>query len=341
MRVVIVGATGNLGTAVLRRLAQEPTPIQVVGLARRLPDPGAGPPYDRVSWTQADIAATDATERLTTAFKDADAVIHLAWAIAPSHRVHEQERVNVAGTRAVVDAMRAAAVPHLVYASSVGAYAPGPDDRHPVDESWPTTGMAGSAYSQHKATVERMLDEDGTVPGGPLVTRMRPALTFQRDMGSEVKRYFLGRLVPASLLRLPVPVVPLPKQWRVQVAHADDVADAFVRALVRRADGAFNVAGEPVLTPSDLALLLRGRHVDVPAALLREAASLTWHARLQPTSPGWVEMAAQSPVMDTTRVRRELDWSPRHDARSTFRELMRGIAESAGTESPALRRRDR
>ena len=47
-------------------------------------------------------------------------------------------------------------MPALVYASSVGAYAPGPKDRR-VPETWPTTGVESSFYSRDKAAVERLL----------------------------------------------------------------------------------------------------------------------------------------------------------------------------------------
>ena len=48
----------------------------------------------------------------------------------------------------------------------------------------------------------------------------------------------------------------------------------------------------------------------VPAPLLRAGADLTWKLRLQPTPKGWVDMGLGVPVMDTTRVRRELGWRP-------------------------------
>jgi UDP-glucose 4-epimerase len=337
MRVVVVGATGNAGTALLRRLDGEPEISDVVGIARRIPGPRAGHPYTIASWRSIDIAADDAREQLSRAFAGADAVVSLAWAIAPSHRTNQLERINVAGNRAVIDAVKAAQVPHYVYASSIGTYAPGPPDHHPVDESWPTTGVKGADYSEQKALVERMLDAEETLPGAPLITRIRSALIFQRDAGSEIHRYFLGYLFPAAFLRYPIPVLPVPNDWRVQVVHADDEADAYARVLLRRVGGAFNLATEPVLTPEDLARLLRGRLINVPTALLHEGARLTWHARLQPTSHGWIEMAAKVPVLDSSRARTELGWIPGRDARATFRELMRGIADHAGTGSPVLR----
>ena len=56
------------------------------------------------------------------------------------------------------EAAAAAGVSALVHASSVGAYAPGPDVRRRVDESWPTDGIPSSFYARHKAQAERALD---------------------------------------------------------------------------------------------------------------------------------------------------------------------------------------
>jgi hypothetical protein len=78
------------------------------------------------------------------------------------------------------------------------------------------------------------------------------------------------------------------------------------------ARGAFNIAADPVLDGDALARALRARTVPVPPGALRAAASITWRARLQPTSPGWLDMALAVPLMDTTRAREHLAWTPRH-----------------------------
>jgi UDP-glucose 4-epimerase len=143
MRVVVTGATGNVGVAVVRALAGAPQVNTVVGLARRTPDrqePG-------VEWVACDIVTDD----LSAAFRGADAVVHLAWLIQPSRDLRRLWQVNVEGTVRVLDAVERAGVPSLVYASSVGAYSPGHPDGTPVDESWPTHGIATSAYSREKA----------------------------------------------------------------------------------------------------------------------------------------------------------------------------------------------
>lgn len=336
MRIAITGATGNAGTALLRRLRDEPD-LQVTGFARRPPLPGAGPPYDGVDWHAVDLGEAAASERLSTWLRGVDAVVHLAWQIQPSHRRDRLRRTNVTGTRHLLDAMRAAGVTKLVYASSVGAYAPGPKDRF-VDESWPATGIEGSSYSVDKADVEAVLDEAERNDSRLRVTRLRKALVFQHDAGAEITRYFLGPLVPVRLLRAGrLPLVPANGRLRAQAVHADDVAEAYLRAVGSDATGAFNVAADPPLDGPVVAAEFGGRPVAVPIPALRALAALTWRGRLQPTEPGWLDLAAAAPLMDCSRARDVLGWSPRHDARAALRQLVAGIAGGAGTASPPMR----
>jgi nucleoside-diphosphate-sugar epimerase len=335
MRIVIVGATGNAGTALLRRLRREPD-LDLAGVVRRPPAPTAGPPYDGVEWHAQDIGAPDAAARLGEVFAGAAAVVHLAWQIQPSHDRAVLRRTNVGGSHAVIDGVVRAGVPALVYASSVGAYAPGPKDRL-VDEGWPVTGVPESSYSRDKAAVEALLDRAEADHPGLRVVRIRPGLNFQRDVGTEISRYFLGPLAPVRLLRYGrLPLVPRNDRLRMQAVHTDDVAEAYARALLGDARGPFNVAADPVLTPELVASRFHGRTVPVPAGLLRVAADLTWRARLQPVDRGWVELALKAPLMACDRAARELGWRPSVDAVTALRELLAGMATRAHTGSPPL-----
>lgn len=336
MRIAVTGATGNVGTALLRRLDQEPN-IQVVGIARRPPPSAAGKPYAAVEWHEADLGDAERVHDIAQWLAHADAVVHLAWQIQPSHRRGRLRRTNVQGTRHLLQAMRRADVTKLVYASSVGAYAPGPKDRY-VDESWPVTGVPRSTYSIDKATVEAILDNAENDNPALRVTRLRKALVFQRDAGAEITRYFLGPLAPVSLLRRGrLPAVPSNERLRAQVVHADDAAEAYLCALRADVTGAFNIATEPVLDGKLLAEELHGRPVPMPLPAMRALAGAAWRARLQPTEPGWLDLAAAAPLMDTARAREQLGWQPRRDGRETLHELLDGIAAQAGTASPAMR----
>lgn len=329
MRVVVFGATGNVGTSVvgaLRRGGVE----DVVGVARRVPGSGTL----GIEWQSADIARDD----LTTVLADADVAVHLAWALHPTHDPGRLHEVNVVGSARLLDAVAAAGVGALVYASSIGAYSPGPKDR-PVDEGWPTDGIPTSLYSRQKAYVERLLDRFELANPDVRVVRLRPGLILKAEAGAEIHRLFLGRLFPRRLLAAGrVPVVPDIAGLVLQAVHADDAAEAYRLAVAGRARGAFNIAAEPALTPTTLAKALGAWAVPVPAGLVRAAARLTWSLRLQPTDPGWIDMALEVPRLDVTRARTELGWTPTRTSIEAVRELLEGMGSGRDFPTPALQR---
>ena len=328
MRVVVTGASGNVGTSLLRALATDELVQSVVGIARRRPRAR----FPKTSWVQADVSRDDLEPHL----RGADAVVHLAWLIQPSRDEATLRATNVDGSARVFGATARAGVPRLVYASSVGAYSPGPKDRA-VDESWPTNGIASSFYARHKAEVERILDGfEGDHPD-LRVARLRPALCFKREAAAGIRRLFAGPLLPGFLMRPElIPVVPDIARLRFQAVHSDDVGEAYRLALTRDARGAFNIAAPPVLDPPELGRLLGARPVPVRARVLRTVMAATWRLRLQPTPEGWMDMALAVPLMDVTRARRELGWAPRAGAGEALLDLLRGLRESAGVETPPL-----
>src|SRR3954470_5455415 len=307
MRVVVVGASGNVGTSVLHALARDPAVDSVLGVARRLPAMS----FPKTDWAAADVRC----DPLEPLFTGADVVIHLAWLIQPSRRESITRAVNVEGSSRVFAACGRAGVGALVYASSVGAYSFGPKDRL-VDESWPTGGVPTSFYSRHKAEVERLLDRFSRDFRSVRVVRLRPGLIFKREAASEIRRYFAGPFVPSPLVRPGlIPVVPSVERLRFQAVHSLDVGEAYRLAVVRsEARGAYNVAADPVLDPDRLGELLSARPVSVPPRALRRAADLTWRMRLQPAPVGWVDMALGAPLLSTARARDELGWTPRRAA---------------------------
>jgi nucleoside-diphosphate-sugar epimerase len=277
MRIVVTGASGNVGTAVVRTLVAHDMVDAVVGICRR--------PHDwrpaKTTWVNLDVSTDDLGPALT----GADVVVHLAWLFQPTHDPNVTWQNNVVGTQRVLAAVAAAEVPAVVVASSVGAYSPR-SSLDPVDESWPTMGYAGAAYSREKSYVERMLDHHEALHPDRRVVRMRPAFIFQRSAALEQRRLFVGPLVPHGLLvhgRLPV--VPLPRSLHLQALQADDVAAAYAEAALRPVHGAFNL-GTDVLDPRGIASALGSRWVPLPAGVLNGAVTVGFHLYAVPASPG-------------------------------------------------------
>ena len=331
MRVAVVGATGNVGTSVLHALAGDDQVDSIVGIARRRPAIA----WPKTTWAAVDIAEDD--DELERHFRGADCVVHLGWLIQPSRDEATLYATNVDGSQRVFNATVRAGVPSLVYASSVGAYSPGPKDRA-VDESWATDGVRTSFYSRHKAAVERLLDSLEREHPSLRVVRLRPGLIFKREAATGVRRLFGGPFIPSPLVRRSlIPVVPRVNRLRFQAVHSLDVGDAYRRAVVNEAArGAYNVAAEPVLDPDELGRLLGARPVPVPEAALRVAADLTWRLRLQPSPKGWVDMALGVPIMSTRRIRDELGWAETRTSGQALLELLDGMRDGSGVDTPPL-----
>lgn len=328
MRVVVVGGTGNVGSAVVRALSNDDRVDEIVALARRVPTLGLA----KVRWRAADVV----TSELRPIFDAADAVIHLAWAIQPSHDEAALEAVNIDGSKRVFQAAAEAEVPSLIYASSVGAYSKGPKDRA-VEESWPTEGIGSLFYSRHKAAVERYLDAFEVRNPEIRVVRLRPGLIFSREAAVGIRRLFLGPLFPGWLAgRARIPIVPDLEALRFQAVHTADVAEAYRLAMHAEVGGAFNIAADPVLDPEELARVLSARRVRVPPQALRAAADLSWRLHLQPAPPGWLDLGLSVPIMSTARARELLRWKPSRPATEALVDLLAGLRSPEGFPTPPL-----
>jgi UDP-glucose 4-epimerase len=328
MRVVVVGATGNIGTSVLRSLENEEQVESILGIARRRP----ALRVPKTEWAEADIVTDD----LIPHFRGADAVVLLAWLIQPSRDRNKLWMTNVEGSTRVIRAVKEAGVPALLYASSVGTYSPGPKDRR-VDESWPTGGTPTSYYARHKAEVERRLNSFEREAPEVRVVRMRQALVFKREAATGIRRLFAGPLLPSILARPSlINLIPEIESLRGQVVHSYDVGEAYRLALTREVRGAFNLAAEPVLDAHEVGRILNARPVPMPARLARTGADLSWRLHLQPVSAGWFDMALNVPIMDTTRARTELGWTPERSADEALLDLLEGLRTGAGLDTPPL-----
>ena len=328
MRVVVTGASGNVGTALLERLSSDENVESIVGVARRTHSWGPG----KVTWKRADVAEDDLQET----FRGADAVVHLAWLFQPTRHPGRTWQANVVGTQRVLDAVSRADVPALVVASSVGAYSPRAN-LETVDESWPTLGCATAAYSREKAFVERMLDAHEARYPHRRVVRMRPAFIFQRSSADQQRRLFLGPFTPrAALQRGRLPVLPLPRGLHLQALHSSDAADAYARAVTQQVEGAFNLTTEGFLDGTALAEVIGTRKVDVPVKAVRAALAAAYLAHAVPASPGLFDLAMSVPMMSAERARTELGWQPQFDARASVAAFLEGTERDDDGPTPPL-----
>ncbi|RRQ28601.1 NAD-dependent epimerase/dehydratase family protein [Rhodococcus sp. Eu-32] len=333
MRVAITGATGNVGTTLLRRLAGED--VDVVGIARRRP-PDTDP-YAGVQWHEIDLADADAENRLVPILTGVDAVIHLAIGFQPMRERDYLRRTNVGGTEAVANAVGRAEVGRLIHMSSSGVYSPGAYGRR-VDETWPRDGVPSSTYSVDKAAAEQVLDRFETRATGTTVVRLRPGLIGQYAFGSALLRYSLPDLVPSWVVDR-VPVLPMDRSITIPAVSTSDVADAILAALTCPRSDAFNLSAPTPVRTADFEATLSAHAIPVPRVAMRAVAAATFTTRLQSVHPGWIDLAYETPLLDTRHAETVLKWAPTLDGPEVLAETIRGMRQGAAASSPPLRAR--
>jgi len=318
--VAVTGPTGDIGISAVSALEQHPEVERVVGMARRPFDPAAHG-WTKAEYRQGDILDRDAVDALVA---DADIVVHLAFIIMGSR--DESARVNLAGTRNVFEATVASArARRLVYTSSVAAYGYHSDNPVPITEEVPPRGSPEHYYSEQKAACEAALAEitAGTplevyvlrpcIVAGPKAPALAEAMPWNR-LPDAVRKVF--QAVPLLKPPFPDPGTPL------QLVHHDDVASAIALAATTSAPpGAYNLAGDGLLSMSDVGNALGARPLRIPRIAMTATSELLARLPFVPSALEWLHAGRTSVVMDTGKARSQLGWTPKYSAAETLSEL--------------------
>ena len=330
LTVAVTGPTGEIGLPLLEELERDGRVGAVRGMARRPFDP-AGEGWKKVAYRRGDILDRASLDEL---FAGADVAVHLAFAIFGGRE--ETRRVNLEGSRNVFEAAVEAGVERLVYASSVAAYGFHPDNPQPLTEDVPTRGSESFYYSAQKAELEAMLDDvlagsgvDAHVFRPCIVAGPRATLLIEKVVDGAR----LGDPLPVlrrGLGRLPLPRPLLPDGGApIQLVHHDDVARAMAAAIAGEgAPGAYNLAGEGEIVIGDVARALGWHTVPLPGAAVALGTRLASRfGRLSPQLE-WATALRTPVLMDTSKARRELGWTPRFDAAETLIQTAVSARES-------------
>jgi nucleoside-diphosphate-sugar epimerase len=112
----------------------------------------------------------------------------------------------------------------------------------------------------------------------------------------------------------------------LQLVHHDDVAEAIALAATAPAPpGAYNLAGDGVVTVSEVAKALGGRPVRVPAVAASAASAAIARVPFVPSVLEWLHIARTSVVMDTTKAKTQLGWRPVHSSAETLAALASAV----------------
>ena len=332
LTVAVTGPTGTFGFGLIPLLQADERIARIIGIARRPFDPA------EYGWTKLEYRRGDVRDpaALREAFEAADVVVHLAFLITGAAPADELRAVNVEGTLNAFRAAAAAGARRFVYASSVAAYGFHPDNPVGMTEDWPVRPAARLFYAKEKAELEHLLQAEATKSqtAAPALYLLRPPIVLgPHALGA--KDLLPGPLAPLGrglarlatragqaaragrIPRFPVLVPSMP----FQCVHEDDLGDAFLRCIVAAGPpGAYNVAADGILTSADVAREYGLRPLPLPAGPIQLAARTIAALPFLPPAAQWVEAASHPAIMDTTKAKNELGWTPRRTALEALRD---------------------
>jgi nucleoside-diphosphate-sugar epimerase len=325
LTVAVTGPTGTFGAGLVPLLQDDDRVARVVGIARRPFDPAARG-WTKMEYRQGDVRDPEA---LAEAFRGVDVVVHLAFLVTGNAPRATARAINVDGTLNVFRAAAAAGARRFVYASSVAAYGFAADVPDPVDEEWPVRPAARLFYAQEKAELEELLATQAVGAPDMALYLLRPPVVVGPNVvgGKDVlpgPLAPLGRALFGRPRRLPVPVPLAVPRLRLQLVHEDDVGLALQLCVVAAGPpGAYNVAGDGVLTAVDVAREFGALPVPLPAAPAQLAARAVARLPFLPPAAEWVEAAGRPVIVDTTKAREQLGWTPRYSGLEALRDTLR------------------
>jgi nucleoside-diphosphate-sugar epimerase len=326
LTVAVTGPTGTLGFGLIPQLQADDRVARIVGIARRPFDPAV------YGWTKMEYRRGDVrdTKALRHAFGHADVVVHLAFMVTGAASGAAIRSINIEGTLNVFRAAATAGARRFVYSSSVAAYGFHPGNPIGLTEDWPVRPAARLFYAREKAELERLLRAQAAArPTGPALYVLRPCIVLgPHAVGAkDLLPGPLARLARSLVMRagrFPVPVPVLVPTLPLQLVHEEDVGRALLQCVVAAGPpGAYNIAADGIITAADIVRELGLLPLSVPAATAYVPARAIAALPLLPPLAQWAEAASHPAIMDTTRAKKDLGWSPRFTALEVAQDTLR------------------
>jgi UDP-glucose 4-epimerase len=326
MRYVITGGSGYIGSRLVDLLERRDDTEKIV-----ICDVAAPKGYrPHTEYERLDVRDRGAVHSVLERVRP-DVLVHLAFILNPSHDEEFAYNVDVNGTHNVLEAADKVGTRQVLVTTSGVAYGAFADNPVPLTEDDPVRGVAGFTYARDKTESDRLCQLWGATHPERVMTIVRPCIVF----GPNVDNY-LVRLWTKQPFAVDVGTI----DRQIQFVHEDDVVEGITGLLLGRHAGAFNVAGDGLMTNRECAELIGVPIRKMPLRLYRGLARVMWNLRQSEVPPGGIEFALHSWLLSNEKLKRTTGWSPKYTSRETFEITMRAHGkmppvQSAGTEFPA------
>ncbi|MDA8188237.1 MAG: SDR family oxidoreductase [Dehalococcoidales bacterium] len=296
MKVAITGVSGYLGSLLLDRFEQIPEIESITGIDLKPP---------RQESQKLSFHSLDINGPITRVLADerVDTLLHLAWVFDPIHDEKATRRVDIDGTKNVLQACDEVGVKKIIFTSSTTSYGVHPDNGKLSTENTPRRGHPAFQYSRDKAEAEALFEEYQASHPDTCVSIPRICILA----GPHTDNY-LSRYVSRSIVFIVQGQDP-----PFQFIHEDDAVDVLVKLLLGNHPGAFNIAGEGTIHLGDLGRLFGTHLIPVPYSILYPFTALFWALRVKAVTeapPSVLDFLRYPWVADCSKAKRELGFQP-------------------------------
>jgi UDP-glucose 4-epimerase len=324
MRYVITGGSGYIGSRLVDLLERRDDTEKIV-----ICDVAAPKGYrPHTEYERLDVRDRQAVRSVLERVRP-DVLVHLAFILNPSHDEEFAYNVDVNGTHNVLEAADKVGTRQVLVTTSGVAYGAFPDNPVPLTEDDPVRGVAGFTYARDKTESDRLCQLWAATHPERVMTIVRPCIVF----GPNVDNY-LVRLWTKQPFAVDVGTI----DRQIQFVHEDDVVEGITGLLLGRHAGAFNVAGDGLMTNRECAELIGTPTRKMPLRVYRGLARVMWKLRQSEVPPGGIEFALHSWLLSNEKLKRTTGWSPKYTSRETFEITMRAHGKLPPLQAPEAER---
>lgn len=311
MKVVITGISSFLASELVPIIESDKEITEILGLDIIEPKYTS----QKIKFIKKDIR----DKRIFEDLRGYDAIIHLAFIVSPISNRREMYSINLDGSKNVFNCAIKAGIKKIIHASSVAAYGAFPENPIPITEEHPIRLMKKHFYyNETKYYVEKYLDELSKKYPDVIITRIRPSIFLGPNINNFFRTYFLGNKI-----------YTFSPDVLVQLAWIDDVAEVFYLVLKKDVSGAFNIGADNPISSREIAEKLGINCVKLPYHFGLLLINALYKLRiLKSLTPGWIRATRYPIIVDSSKAKQVLGWTPKYDTYGSVKALYDALKES-------------
>jgi UDP-glucose 4-epimerase len=311
VRYLITGGSGYIGGRLTDELSGRDETEKIIDVDLR-PPPRSWP---KTEFVRADVRDRKQIRALLERH-EIDTLLHFAFVLNPIHDEAKMYDIDVNGTQATLAAAADAGVKQVLVTSSATAYGAFPDNPKPIAEDWPVRGAPDFSYAKHKADADRICQLWALENPDAVMTIVRPSIVFGPSVDNYIVRAFGSQ-----------PFVPLLDgvDEEFQLVHEDDVVSALIALVDGKHAGAFNLAGDGLLTWGRAAELIGKKTRNISLKNMKRFSGALWklHVPRSEAPAGNLDFIRYPWVVSTEKLKSTAGWEPKYDTLDTFKITMR------------------